>query len=286
MMLRSGRNDKNTGYALIVVLFFITVGFAAVAVSHHVCTMMVHDHDRYLTTLENLRNVKIALAGENAFFDNYGEPDNTAEGINLLLERDNTSTAWHYTSNRIWCGYRGERYLTATMYDSVSPYDPLYLDGWGNEVQVTFDNDAVEILSYGSDNLSDSAGGSTDGYAKDISENFYYKRPVRMRVSFIDASGLYSAGSTSVAVCIVYPEKGSELVTTPQTATVSFSSEAAFVFSEKIPVGTRKAIFYIPDTTGIIVAETNVSISGHPVGVGEGTSSDTVSCEISLKVML
>ncbi|MCD6257028.1 hypothetical protein J7J45_03060 [Candidatus Aerophobetes bacterium] len=236
--------DK-TGSVLFAALVMIGIAAGVILMCTSMIGLMTKQSRRYQITLQRIEEIKKALFGKmvnvradmdiencGGFISDYGKPDNvTGNCISYLLQKPSGWKNWSYdNATHFFSGYRGSHYLNANAEGNK------FIDGWGNEMQVHFDSNKINIKSLGSDGKE--GGNST--YAEDIIEDFYYKRDVELTICFINNSPDNYTGNVTAE--IIYPEKGG-LLSDNKTKSVfvegNNDNETTFSFSS-IPVGLRK----------------------------------------------
>ncbi len=237
--------NKN-GSILFAALIMIGIAAGVILMCTSMIGLMTKQSGRYQITLQRIGETKKALFGKmvnirtnmdiqncGGFISDYGKPDNvTGNCIYHLLQKPAGWENWsHDNTTHFFSGYRGNHYLNANAEGNK------FIDGWGNDMQVHFDGNKINIKSLGSDGKE----GGNGTYAEDINRDFYYKRDVELTIYF-DNSNNSDNYTGNVTTEIIYPEEG-KLLSDNKTKSVfvegNDTNQTTFSFSS-IPVGLRK----------------------------------------------
>ena len=289
------KNKK--GIALLMMLIMISSLVGVVMICAFVLSHEVNKDERYDITRQRMLEVKRSLIGRLAdigggediascggFISDYGEPDVPATfNIGNLLSNLGF-IGWSYNSTyEFWAGYRGERYIKPNANDeSVVPPTPIFIDGWGNLMQVCFNGDLIEIESWGSDGIDDGAIPPTD-YGRDIVDVFYWRRSLSVNALITTDEPLFQGRNVDIRAQLIYPEHGNIQPPADAVDTIAIDMAGdgvgAFTFAGVFPVGLRKVNFLIdedipPYMTGDILAVEALCIS----------NGQTVGCTLDMNV--
>lgn len=232
------------GYTLLAILLLLTLLVSVISLSSFAVKYHNDNHGRYLVTRMRILKIKEALLGRLAhiqgginviscggFISDYGEePDN----FDLLLSKPSGFHKWQYNNGyKFWAGYRGNRYLTPS---TPSPGEEKENDGWGNEFEVTFDGDEINIISRGSD--SDNDSGNETGYEYDITETFSWRRTLKVTLKNT------TTDNDTLDVALIYPQDG--LVKREWDNDNFLDNDGSSIIIDfndmKVPVGMRKIV--------------------------------------------